>query len=182
MPPVPESRVDTRFATDKLRLDYAHVGLFDTVGHTIWIARPKLPAVPGAQGVPGNPGEPGRVSHARLIVGGGNDHSVADKDRFLCFWFHTPGSGEGLVQGYPIEWDEAHLMVRLDPHWDYRTQTLLRSIDTRKIEDNIEQQYRWGRQIFAAYTGLKPRFPLSWHLLGPRAIDSTFYVQRVEPG
>jgi hypothetical protein len=170
---VPDPRsIDTRVATDKLRLDYGHVGLFDTASRRLWIARP-------TKSDTGD--ETARMPHARLIVGGGDDHAVADKDRFICFWYHTPGSGSGRVQGYPIEWDEAHLMVRLDPLWDYRTQTLLRSVDTKRIEANIEQQYRWGQQVFNAYIALKPPFPLSWHLLGPRAADSTFYVQRHEP-
>ena len=54
-----------------------------------------------------------------------NAVSTVWKDRFLCFWFYTPNTGEGLIHGYPIEWDEAHLLVRIDPQWDYDRQQLI---------------------------------------------------------
>lgn len=162
-------RINKRHATDRVRPDYAHVGLLDTTDRELWIARRKFNVTPI------------RVSHARLLTGGSNTASVADKDRFLCYWYHTPDTGTGLLHGYPIEWDEAHLMVRLDPTWDYRNQTLLsNATDAHRIEQNIEQQYRWGQYIFDSYAQLAPKFPLSWHLIGPRPADSMFYIQRFE--
>ena len=162
-------RIDIRQASDRLRVDDPHVGLLDTGDLKIWIARhhPHSSAL--------------RVSHAQLLVGGSGATGIAEKDRFLCFWYHTPGSGEGLVHGYPIEWDEGHLMIRLDPCWDYKSQTLLRSTDHRRIEKNLDRQYAWGERIFAAYTALRPRHPVSWHLVGPRPSDSQFYIARWEP-
>jgi hypothetical protein len=41
-------------------------------------------------------------------------------------------------------------------------------------------QYEWGRKIFDLYASRAPKFPLSWHMIGPRATDSMFYIQRVE--
>lgn len=161
--------VNTRFSTNKLRCDYAHVGLYDVSQHELWIARKKWGVVPV------------RVSHARLLTGGSGDESTADKDRFLCFWYHTPDTGEGYVHGYPIEWSEAHLLVRLVPNWNYVTQQFIPSQDTAKIEWNIEQQYTWGKKIFKTYVGMEPKFPLSWHMIGPRPADSMFYVERYEP-
>lgn len=161
--------IHTKHATDKLRVDYAHVGLYDVEHRQIWVARKRL-------GV-----KPLNVSHARMLIGGTNSTSVGDKDRFLCYWFHTPNTGNGLVHGYPIEWDEAHLMIRLDPNWNYATQELIRSVDTAKVEKNIDQQYQWGRYIFNSYVKMGPRFPLSWHMIGPRPADSMFYVERYEP-
>ncbi len=163
-----QTRINKKYCTDKLRCDIAHVGLYDVAERTTWIARKRM----GSQ--------PLKTSHARMLVGGSNTTSVADKDRFLCYWFHTPGSGDGLVHGYPIEWDEGHLMVRMDPCWNYATQELIRSTDTARIEHNIELQYRWAERIFQAYVELRPKFPLSWHMLGPRPADSMFYVHRVE--
>lgn len=161
-------QINTHYCTDELRVDYAHVGLYDVRDNRLWIARKRWGVTPI------------RLSHARLLTGGGQDNSTADKDRFVCYWFHTPGTGEGYVQGYPIEWEEGHLMVRLDPQWNYQTQQLLPSTDTARIEHNIEQQYDWGKRIFAAYAGGCPRFPISWHMIGPRPADSMFYIQRLE--
>ena len=121
----------------------------------------------------------------------GGTWPAAEKDRFLCFWFHHPGSKPAQavgsvataslsVHGYPIEWQESHLLVRLDPTWDIANQCLIKSTDTRKIDRNIDQQYAWGEHLFNQYRGLKNDHPLSWHLVGPRAQDSLFYVERVE--
>ena len=163
-----EVRVNRAFCTDRIRVDYAHVGLFDVAQRQIWIARKRAGLVPV------------RISHAKLLEGGTQDTSTADKDRFVCYWYHTPGTGEGYVHGYPIEWDEGHLLVRLDPNWNYQTRVFIPSSDTAKIERNIEQQYAWGRRIFEAYVELTPGFPISWHMIGPRAADSMFYIHRVE--
>jgi len=163
------TQINTRYGTDKLQVTYAHVGLFDVADKKIWIARKKIGSAPI------------RLSHARLIVGGTNTSSTADKDRFLCYWYNTPNTGEGYVQGYPIEWSEAHLMVRLDPNWNYLTQQYLSNAESRKVEYNIDQQFAWGQSIYDTYVAAKPKFPLSWHMVGPRAADSMFYVQRYEP-
>lgn len=164
-------RINKKSATDKLRVHDAHVGLYDCVGGEIWIAKKKMGGRGGAL----------RVSHAQLIIGGSGSTSVADKDRFLCIWYHTPDTGSGLMQGYPIEWEEGHLMVRMDPNWDYAAQKMLASTDTRRVERNIDRQYRWGERIFEAYVAKRPKFALSWHFVGPRPADSMFYVNRYEP-
>jgi len=163
------TRVDPRYATDELRCDYAHVGLFDAEDWRQWIARPDLET------------DALSLTHAALLHGGSESRSVPEKDRFLCYWFHTPHTGGGLVHGYPIEWEEGHVLVRLDPRWDHRNANLLRSTDPRRIEKNIERQYQWCCRIFAAYRDLNPPAPLSWHLIGPRPADSMFYVERYEP-
>lgn len=149
-------------------MDYPHVGLFDVRTGTMWIARKKW----GVQ--------PVRISHARLLVGGTNDTSTADKDRFMCYWFHTPGSGEGFVHGYPIEWGEGHILIRLDPNWNYQARRFIPNTDVARIERNIDQQYKWGQRIFEQYAARRPKFPLSWHMIGPRAQDSMFYIQHIE--
>ena len=161
--------VDTRVCTDRLRVEDAHIGLFDTTENRIWIARKRWrgPA-------------PIRLSHARMLVTGSDDGSTADKDRFLCFWYHTPHTSEGYVQGYPIEWDEGHLLVRVDPNWNHVKQELIPSTERARIEKNLDRQFAWGQRIFESYLARKPPFPLSWHLIGPRPVDSMFYVQRVE--
>lgn len=161
--------INRKHTTDALRYDYAHVGLYDVLDRHIWIAKKSwhIPAV--------------RVAHAKLLVGGTQDTSTAQKDHYICFWFHTPGTGQGHVHGYPIEWDEGHLMVRLDPNWSYHTRQFIPTTDSAKVEKNIEQQYAAGRALFAAYTAIKPPFPVSWHMVGPRATDSMFYIERYDP-
>ncbi|MEX2216509.1 MAG: hypothetical protein WD768_20520 [Phycisphaeraceae bacterium] len=162
-------RINKSYCTDRIHVEYAHVGLYDVGDRKVWIAKKKWGVVPV------------RVSHARLLVGGTQDTSTADKDRYLCYWYHTPHTGEGYVHGYPIEWDEAHLMIRLDPNWDYEKMLFIPTQESNKIERNIEQQYKWGQKIFDSYVAAKPAFPLSWHMVGPRAADSMFYIQRFEP-
>ena len=168
MPVSSESRINPSFCTEQVRVDYAHVGLFDVDEKRLWIAKKRWGVTPV------------RVSHAKLLAGGTQDTSTADKDRFVCYWFHTPGTGTGYVHGYPIEWEEGHLLVRLDPNWNYAARTFIPNTDTARIERTIEQQYEWGRRIFEAYAAEKPDFPISWHMVGPRAADSMFYVQRIE--
>ncbi len=161
-------RINKTYCTNRLRVDYPHVGLYDVEDRNLWIARKRFGKTPS------------NISHARLLLGGTNATSTADKDRFVCYWFHTPGSGNGPVQGYPIEWQEGHLLVRLDPNWSYATQNYIPNADARRIEKNIDQQYEWAKRIFESYAARHPAFPLSWHMIGPRAKDSMFYIERVE--
>ncbi len=176
---MPGPAINKSFATTRLTTAYPHVGLFDVAERELWIARKKMGQ------------DPARVSHAKLLAAGGGNMASAEKDRFLCFWFHHPGSKPAQavgsvataslsVHGYPIEWQESHLLVRLDPAWDIANRCLIKSTDTRKIDRNIDQQYAWGEHLFNQYRELKNDHPLSWHLVGPRAQDSLFYVERVE--
>jgi len=164
-----ETAINRSYCTCQLRADYAHVGLFDVSDRTLWVAKKKFGS------------KPIQVSHARLLKRGSNSSSTADKDRFLCYWFHTPNTGEGYVHGYPVEWHEGHIMIRLDPNWNYLTQEFIPSVESAKVERNIDQQYKWGEAIFKSYITEGPNFPLSWHLIGPRATDCMFYIQRWEP-
>lgn len=164
-----EIAVNRAYATDRLRLDYAHVGLYDVHMRRMWIARKRWGA------------NPAHVSHARLIEGTGEGASNVEKDRFLCFWFHPPHTGEGQVQGQSLDWEEGHLMVRLDPYWDHFNQRFLAPTETAYIRYNTDQQYRWGQRLFHAYLTEQPRFALSWHMVGPREKESMFHIQRVEP-
>lgn len=163
-----DKRINRKFCTEKIRVDYSHVGLYDARDKQHWIARKRFGVTPV------------RVSHARLLVGGTQDTSTGEKDRFVCYWFHTPNTGEGHVHGYPIEWDEGHLMIRLDPTWDYIKGVLISTTDTKKLERNVDQQYKWGQRLFDLYKAAKPQFALSWHMVGPRAEDSMFYIERAE--
>ena len=164
-----DNPINPKYGTDKLSTKYAHVGLYDVTEAKAWIAKKKR----GGGSI--------RVSHARLLIGGTQDTSTVSKDRFVCYWMNTPGTGEGLVHGYPIEWDEGHLMVRSDPNWDYATGKFIPATDSARIEKNIDQQFAWGKRLFKSYLALKPSFPISWHMIGPRATDSMFYIERVEP-
>ncbi len=176
---MPGPAINHSYATQKLTTAYPHVGVFDATTRDMWIAKKKLGQ------------DPSRTSHAKLLIAGGGNMASAEKDRFLCFWFHHPSSAPTqalgsvatasmAVHGYPIEWHEAHLLVRLDPTWDIANQCLIKSTDTRRIEKNIDQQYAWGQYIFQQYRQIESKHPLSWHLVGPRAQDSLFYIERTE--
>ena len=162
--------INRKHCTPKLTCGYAHVGLYDVEARKAFIARDRW----------GSPAS--GVSHARLLQGGTNAGSTAEKDRFLCYWFHTPGAGRGPVQGYPIDWSEGHLMVRLEPAWNYHKLELIPPTETRKLEKNIDRQYKLGELLFKLYTEMKPGFPVSWHMVGPRPSDSMFYIERKESG
>jgi hypothetical protein len=128
----------------------------------------------------GRAGQAIRTSHARLITGSDNAVSTVWKDRFLCFWFYTPNTGEGLIHGYPIEWEEAHLLVRIDPHWDYDRQRMIQAELEDQVNENLERQFKHGERIFAFFGERKLKYPVSLHFIGQRATDSLFYVKRVE--
>ncbi len=163
-------KINTRYCTDRVRVDYPHVGLFDPQNQKLWIAKKRWTGTPAI-----------RTSHARLLHAGSAATSTADKDHYICYWFYTPNSGEGYVHGYPIEWEEAHLLIRSNPTWDYRTQNLLPPDNPLAINRNLDHQHTAAKQIFTTYTALTPNFPISYHLIGPRPTDSMFYINRQEP-
>jgi len=160
-------RVSTRLCTDRFNGKYPHVGLYDCRQRKVWVCKPL-----GGQAI--------RTSHARLITGADNATSTVWKDRFLCYWFYTPRTGDGLIHGYPIDWDEAHLLVRIDPQWDYDRQVLIAAEMTDQIEENLWRQMRHGEQILEFFRGCRLKYPFNLHYIGARAADSLFYVKRVE--
>jgi hypothetical protein len=162
-----EPRVSTKFCTEKFSGKYPHVGIYDCRARKVWISKPLR-------------GQAIRTSHARLISGAENAVSTAWKDRFLCFWFYTPDTGEGYLQGYPIEWEEAHLVVRIDPNWDYDRQRLVPAELSDQTNENLERQFKHGERIFDFFRNCKLKYPISLHFLGQRATDSVFYVKRIE--
>lgn len=162
-------RVSTKYCTDKFNGKYPHVGLYDCREGKVWVCKPLA-------------GQAIRTSHARLITGADNATSTVWKDRFLCYWFYTPNTGEGYVMGYPVEWEEAHLLVRIDPNWDYDRQRLIPPEQTDQIESNLDRQHKHGERIFDFFRNSKLPYPISLHLVGQRATDSLFYVKRLEAG
>ena len=169
--PSPEQagpRVSAKFCTQKFNGKYPHVGIYDCRERQVWVCKPL-----GGQAI--------RTSHARLITGADNATSTVWKDRFLCFWFYTPRTGEGYVHGYPIDWEEGHLLVRIDPHWDYDRQRLVPPELEDHVNQNLERQFRHGERIFDFFVRSKVSYPFAVHFIGPRATDSLFYVKRFEP-
>src|SRR5688572_21026652 len=162
-------RVSTKFCTDRFNGKYPHVGLYDCRDRKVWVAKPLN-------------GQAIRTSHARLITGADNATSTVWKDRFICFWFYTPRTGEGYVRGYPIDWDEAHPLVRVDPNWDYDRQRMVPPELEDQVNENVERQHRHGERVFEYFRGCRLTYPFSLHLIGQRATDSLFYVKRVEAG
>jgi len=161
-------QVSTKYCTEKFNGKYPHVGLYDCRERKVWVSKPLS-------------GQAIRTSHARLITGTTNAISTVWKDRFICFWFYTPRTGEGLILGYPIDWDEAHLLVRIDPNWDYDRQKFVPTELSDHVENNLDRQFKHGERIFEWFTSAAKAYPISLHLIGQRATDSQFYVKRAEP-
>ncbi len=162
------ARVSTKLCTTKFNGKYPHVGLYDVRDRSVWVAKPLS-------------GQAIRTSHARLITGAENATSTVWKDRFICFWFYTPRTGEGYIHGYPIDWEEAHLLVRIDPNWDYDRQQLIPPHLEDHVNANLERQFKHGERIFNFFIHSKLKYPFSLHFIGQHATDSQFYVKRNEP-
>jgi hypothetical protein len=169
-PPTPPGpRVSTRLCTDKFNGKYPHVGLYDCRERKVWICKPLS-------------GQAIRTSHARLITGADNAVGTVWKDRFLCFWFYTPNTGSGDINGYPIEWDEGQLLVRIDPNWDYDRQKMIPAELSDQVNENLDRQYKHGERILNFYKGSKLKYSFNLHFMGQRLVDSMFYAKRVEAG
>src|SRR4051812_31991264 len=155
--PTPEGpRVSTKFCTDKFNGKYPHVGLYDCRERKVWVCKPLA-----GQAVP--------TSHPPLITGAGNATSTVWKGRVPCFLFYTPQTGEGYIHGYPIDWEEAHLLVRIDPQWDYDRQHLIPTELENQVNSNLERQHKHGERIFEFYRAAKLKYPASLHFIGQRA-------------
>jgi hypothetical protein len=161
-------RVSAKLCTDRFNGKYPHVGIYDCREHKVWVAKPLA-------------GQAIRTSHARLITGSDNATSTAWKDRFICFWFYTPNTGEGYIHGYPIDWEEAQLLVRIDPTWDYDRQRIVPPELQDQINDNTERQIRHGERVLDFFRQAPINYPFNLHYVGQRATDSMFYARRVEP-
>lgn len=160
--------VSRRLCTQRFRGTYPHVGLYDCREKQVWICRPL-------------DGQAIRTSHARLITGSENAIGTAYKDRFICHWFYTPRTGSGLLLGYPIDWAEAHLLVRRDPNWDYDRQRIIPAELTDQVDENLERQHRHAEHIIAFYASARLSYPFNVHLVATRASDSQFHTRRIEP-
>ncbi len=165
--PVSGPRVDARKCVDTFNGKYPHVGLFDCGEKKIWVCRPLS-------------GQAIRTSHAALITGVDDATGTVWKDRFICFWFYTPDTGSGNAFNYPLDWSEAHLLVRIDPHWDYDRQRLIPAELSDQVEANLGRQLKHGETIFRWFVASKLKYPFSLHLVASRLQDSQFYVKRFE--
>lgn len=164
-------RVSSRLCSRRFNGKYPHVGLYDCRDQSVWVCKPLN-------------GQAIRTSHARLITGADESSSAVStvwKDRFLCYWFYTPRTGEGFIHNYPVDWDEAHLLVRVDPEWDYDRQRLI----PHELEDqtaaNLERQHRHGERIFQFFADCKLKYPFNLHFIAQRATESMFYARRWTP-
>jgi hypothetical protein len=161
------ARVSSKLCTDHFSGKYPLVGLYDCSQKKVWVAKPLN-------------GQAIRTSHAALITGVDDATSTVWKDRFLCFWFYTPRSGEGYIHGYPIDWEEAHLLVRVDAQWDYDRQRMIPPELKDQIEENLERQMRHAERIWDFFRKSPVKYPMNLHFIGQRAADSQFYVKRFE--
>jgi hypothetical protein len=161
-------RVSTKLCAEKFNGKYPHVGLFDCRARKVWVAKALS-------------GQAIRTSHARLITGADNATSTVWKDRFICFWFYTPHTGEGFIHNYPIDWEEAHLLVRVDPQWDYDRQRMIPAELEDQAAANLERQHKHGERIYQFFIDSKLKYPFSLHFVGQSATDSMFYARRWSP-
>ena len=162
------ARVSTRLCTERYNGKYPHVGLYDCRQRKVWVAKPLN-------------GQAIRIAHAALITGVDNATSTVWKDRFLCFWFYTPRTGEGYIHGYPIDWEEAHLLVRIDRQWDYDRQRMIPAELQDQIDENLERQTRHAERIWEFFRRTCGGYAMNLHFIGQRATDSQFYVKHHEP-
>lgn len=165
----PGPRVSAKLCTNRYSGKYPLVGLYDCRERQVWVAKPLN-------------GQAIRTSHARLITGADNATSTVWKDRFLCFWFYTPRTGEGYILGYPIDWEEAHLLIRIDPQWDYDRQRLIPPELSDQCDENLSRQLKHGERVAGFFAESRLGYPFSVHFIGQRAAESLFYYKRVEPG
>jgi hypothetical protein len=163
-----DPRVSTKLCTSKYNGRYPTVGLYDTRSREAWFCKPR-------------DGQAIRTSHAALITGVDDATGTVWKDRFLCFWFYTPNTGSGLILGYPIDWDEAHLLVRVEPQWDYDRQRAIPPELSDQIEANLERQMKHGERVANIIRDAKPGYTFHVHYVASRAADSMFYARRVTP-
>jgi len=161
-------RVSTKLCAEKFNGKYPHVGLFDCRARKVWVAKALS-------------GQAIRTSHARLITGADNATSTVWKDRFICFWFYTPRTGEGFIHNYPIDWEEAHLLVRVDPQWDYDRQRMIPAELEDQAAANLERQHKHGERVYQFFIDSKLKYPFSLHFVGQSATDSMFYARRWSP-
>jgi hypothetical protein len=161
------ARVSTKLCTERFNGKYPCVGIYDCRNRKVWVCKPL-------------DGQAIRTSHARLITGADNATSTIWKDRFICFWFYTPQTGEGYIHGYPIDWDEAHLLVRIDAQWDYDRQKIVPEALTDHIEENLQRQFKHGEKIWEFFKLSKLKYAVNLHFIGQRAVESQFYVKRME--
>jgi len=161
-------RVSTKLCAEKFNGKYPHVGLFDCRARKVWVAKALS-------------GQAIRTSHARLITGADNATSTVWKDRFICFWFYTPHTGEGFIHNYPIDWEEAHLLVRVDPQWDYDRQRMIPAELEDQAAANLERQHKHGERVYQFFIDSKLKYPFSLHFVGQSATDSMFYARRWSP-
>ena len=158
--------VSAKLCTDRFNGRYPHVGLYDCREHKVWVCKPL-------------DGQAIRTSHAALITGTDDATGTVWKDRFLCFWFYTPDTGGGLILGQALDWSAAHLLIRIDPRWDYDRQRLIAAEQTDQVAGNRERQVRHGETIVDFFEKSKLKYPFEVHFVASTAGESTFHFNRV---
>ncbi|HVX86311.1 MAG TPA: hypothetical protein VH253_16120 [Phycisphaerae bacterium] len=169
------AEVDAGRVLMRLPAAFSHIGLYDVRRRKAYAARNDLsrPAI--------------ELHHAELFAGVKMSREAAEaggavvKDRYLCFWFYAPYARSGPVLGYPIDWSEHNLLVRLEPRWSYARQALLAAHASSAIDANIAAQVAAAAHLLSLYRAHGLDQALSVHMIGPRAADSLFYAHRWEP-
>lgn len=160
--------LDPALIEPRLPVGNAHVGVYNVLTREAFAARNRddQPSI--------------ALEHAQLFVGGQAGSGILVKDRYVCYWFHTPHSRSGLIQGYEIDWSECNILIRLDPRWDYTHQKLLPAHQHSLIEENIHQQTKWGGHIARLYREAGLTEIINVHMIGPRKADTIVCAHRIE--
>lgn len=158
--------VSGKLCTDKFNGKYPHVGLYDCREHKTWVCKPL-------------DGQAIRTSHAALITGADDATGTVWKDRFLCFWFYTPDTGSGPILGRKMDWSGAHLLIRIDPQWDYDRQRLIPAELSDQVAENRQRQIRHGEAIIEFFERSNLKYPVHVHFVASTPQESTFDFKRI---
>ncbi len=160
--------LDSSLIEPRLPFGYAHVGVYNVTTREAFAARnqPDHPSI--------------TLEHAQMFRGGQAGSGILVKDRYLCYWFHTPHSRSGKLQGYDMDWSEFNILIRLDPRWDYTHQKLLTAHQHSAIEDNITRQLKWGGHIARLYRAAGLTDIINVHMIGPRPADTMICAHRLD--
>ncbi len=160
--------LDPALIEPHLPFGYAHVGVYNVLTREAYAARNRddQPSI--------------TLEHSQLFRGGHAGSGILVKDRYVCYWFHTPHSRTGPIQGHQIDWSEYNILIRLDPRWDYGHQKLLPANQHAAIEDNTRRQLQWGGHIGRLYRQAGLTDIINVHMIGPRPADTLICAHRLD--
>lgn len=159
--------LDPSLIEPRLPFGFAHVGVYNVLTREAFAGKDRddQPSI--------------SLEHAQLFKGGQAGSGILVKDHYMCYWFYTPHSRTGPVQGFQLDWAEYNILIRLDPRWDYTRQTLLAAHQHSAIEENTSRQLKWGGHIGRLYRDAGLKDIINVHMIGPRPADTMMCAHRI---